>query len=70
MLLIAIGAAAIAYGLAIAALRESRPNRLVRLEPLCLRFGRRGGALIHGLAYTSAPIAAGMWLAFEGARLL
>ncbi|NNL86368.1 MAG: hypothetical protein HKP27_11975 [Myxococcales bacterium] len=59
-----------AYGLAIAAARQSRPNRLLRLEPLCVRFGSRRGALLHGLAYTSAPIAAGMWLAFEGARLL
>lgn len=68
--LVIFGALAMAYGLAMSAMRARRSALLSQLEPLCSRFGRHRGELIHGLAFTSTPIAAGMWLAFEGARLL
>ncbi len=69
-LLMFSGLACVAYGLAISSLRAVAPERLARLAPLRARFGRSRGTLIHGLMFTSTPIALGMWLTFEGAMRL
>ncbi len=64
------GATAMAYALWIAHLRRSEPQSLRRLAPLARHFGPQRGALLHGLDLTSLPLGAGMWLFYEGARLL
>ena len=64
------GATAMAYALWIAHLRKRAPERLRQLAPLSHKFGPKKGVLLHGLIFTSLPLGAGMWLFFEGARLL
>ena len=63
---IAIGSAAILYGLYLAYARRSSPESLGKLVAMKERWGPVAGSRIHLVAYTGLPVALGILLIFRG----
>jgi hypothetical protein len=54
------GASMVAFGFATLVLRQLKPVAFRKLGPMRERFGDRAGTLIHVVAYSLLPIAAGV----------
>lgn len=63
-----VGAAVFSFGLYIAILRGTRPQKLSKLQALKDLFGDRTGDKIHLLAYAVMPLLTGAILLFAGTR--
>ena len=65
---VAIGVAAIAYGLYTAWARRTKPEQFAKLEPMKKFWGERGGLIVHVVGYTVVPIVIGVVLIMGGLR--
>ena len=61
-----VGAAMVAFGLATVVLRQIKRAAFRKLGPMRERFGHAPGTLIHVIAYSLLPIAAGIWFVIRG----
>jgi hypothetical protein len=61
-----VGLAVVAFGLTTLVLRQVKPAAFRKLGPMRERFGHRAGSLIHIVAYSLLPIAAGTVLVMKG----
>ena len=63
-----VGAAVFAFGLYTTILRQTRPQKLSKLQALKDLFGEKTGNTIHLLAYSVLPLVAGAIFLFAGSR--
>ncbi|MGE0816807.1 MAG: hypothetical protein AB7O28_20295 [Vicinamibacterales bacterium] len=65
---VAIGLAAIGYGLYTAWARRARPVQLKKLDAMKHTWGEAGGHVVHVIGYTVVPIVVGVALVLSGLR--
>lgn len=65
---VALGVAALLYGLYTAWARQAKPHQFHKIEAMKKMWGERGGLVVHFLGYTALPIAAGIALIVNGLR--
>jgi hypothetical protein len=63
-----VGAAVFSFGLYVTILRQTRPQKLSKLQALKDLFGEKNGNTIHLFAYSIAPLVAGAVFLFAGSR--
>ena len=63
---IAIGVAAIGFGLTTAYLRVTKPAAFKKLEAMKKMWGNTAGTVVHVIAYTVIPIVAGIIFLVQG----
>ena len=61
-----IGVAAVAYGAYTGYLRMANPAKLGKLEAMRKFMGAQTGGIVHFVAYTILPVAAGIAFIFAG----
>jgi hypothetical protein len=64
----AVGAAALAFGLYNVVMRRTGPHKLSRLQAMKDLFGEKTGDTVHLLAYAITPVVAGGVFLFAGSR--
>ncbi len=66
MVTIAIGGAALVFGVYSIYLRLTNPNKLGKLAPMKEKFGEKPGNLIHLVAYSIVPLIFGIIIIYTG----
>ena len=66
LLTIAVGVAAIGFGLVTAYLRITKPTAFKKLGAMKQMWGDTGGTVVHVIAYTVVPLVAGIAFVVQG----
>ena len=63
---VAIGTAALLFGVCSIYLRMTNPDKLGKLAPMKDKFGEKPGNIIHLVAYSIAPLIFGIVMIYNG----
>ncbi len=65
---VAVGSAALGYGLFTVFIRAKHPEKFAKLEAMKKAYGEKAGVIVHVIGYTVVPVAVGIFFIITGLK--